>query len=60
MPYGEILARYRSLGGALVTLGSDAHRADAVGKGFAEAVALLESLGFSELFFYEKKNPRSL
>ena len=57
MPHERILSRYRALGGRLITLGSDAHRTCDVGKGFSLASATLEKMGFSELFYYEKKNP---
>ncbi len=47
MPDESVLRRYYALGGRLVTLGSDAHRADRAANGFNEAVRLLERIGFT-------------
>jgi len=47
-PGRETLELYRSLGGELVTLGSDSHRVEQLGFGLAEGLALLRSLGFTE------------
>lgn len=44
--YELVLPWYREAGGALVTLGSDAHTADKFLTGFAEAKALFARLGF--------------
>ncbi len=46
MPGYDLLALYRELGGELITLGSDAHFAEDIGKGIEEAAATLRSLGF--------------
>ena len=50
-----ILEQYRRMGGYLVTLGSDAHTADRLGTGLAEATALLKQLGFRHCFYYENR-----
>ena len=46
MPGYELCGLYRELGGELITIGSDAHRADDVGAGIKEAAAELRALGF--------------
>lgn len=57
-PYGEfmptewILAKYRQLGGYLVTLGSDAHVSAHLGHGLDQGIALLKRLGFRHYFYY--------
>ncbi|MDR3318202.1 MAG: histidinol-phosphatase HisJ family protein [Clostridiales bacterium] len=46
IPNAEILARYYSLGGRLITCGSDAHRAVRLGDKYAVAVAAARKAGF--------------
>ena len=58
MPNPWIVARFRELGGQIVTLGSDAHSAGRVGDGLAEAAALLKSCGFEAAAAFEKRRPR--
>lgn len=52
-----LLKRYYELGGRLVTLGSDAHRTEDVGKGIDEGIELLKEAGFREFAVYEKRQP---
>ncbi|MEG1858348.1 MAG: histidinol phosphate phosphatase, partial [Pseudoflavonifractor sp.] len=52
-----IFARYHELGGEIVTIGSDAHAPQNVGKGILEGCQLLQSLGFRYLTTYEKRRP---
>jgi len=46
---GEILARYRALGGRLLTIGSDAHRAAEIVGGYDEAEQAVREAGFAEV-----------
>jgi len=55
MPEEWIVALYREMGGYLVTLGSDAHAAENLGKGFSEALALLRKYGFRNYYFYRDR-----
>lgn len=57
MPNLELLRRYRALGGELVTLGSDAHCTEDLGKGIDEGMELLKAAGFTQLAVYEKRRP---
>ena len=57
IPSADILARYRDLGGRLLTLGSDAHRPGGIGKGIADAKEMLRTLGFHEYHYFEKHRP---
>lgn len=52
-----ILEDYRNLGGEIVTLGSDAHTAQDVGKGIAPAAELLSSLGYRYYSVYRRRKP---
>ena len=54
---GGILSLYRALGGEIVTLGSDAHRPQDIGRGIAEGQALLRELGFSYFCTYAEGKP---
>jgi len=51
------LSLYKDCGGTLVTLGSDAHRPQDVGKGLREGAALLKELGFTHLARYVRRQP---
>lgn len=53
----ETLELYRSLGGHLVTLGSDAHHPENMGKGIVESCALLKELGFEGVTTYQNRKP---
>lgn len=55
MPDTEILARYRALGGTLVTLGSDAHRKEDVARYFPQAAEWLKSQGVQSLCWMEER-----
>lgn len=56
LPGRALLERYYSLGGRLVTLGSDAHRLADIGAGIDEGEALLRDVGFTEVcWFWERK-----
>ncbi|MBR6709089.1 MAG: histidinol-phosphatase HisJ family protein [Clostridia bacterium] len=52
MPDARVLKLYRSCGGRLVTLGSDAHSAQDVGADLNTAFAMLRDCGFSEYHTY--------
>ncbi|MGM9538271.1 MAG: PHP domain-containing protein [Candidatus Onthomonas sp.] len=56
--YSWLLERYRELGGRLVTVGSDAHRASDAARGLTQIYALLRSKGFTEVAFYQGRQPR--
>lgn len=57
LPDLPLLARYRDLGGKLVTLGSDAHCTADLGKGIDEGMEILKQAGFTEFAVYEKRRP---
>ena len=48
---------YRDLGGEIVTVGSDAHYAERVGRGVDEAYAMLKEAGFKAVTVFRKKKP---
>ena len=56
-PLPGMIARYRELGGRLVTIGSDAHRPEAVGDGIREVHAILRDVGFTEYTVFRGGKP---
>lgn len=57
IPSREILERYRTKGGKLITLGSDAHVAENASVHFEQALGILREAGFRELYYYRKREP---
>lgn len=55
MPGLRCLKLYRELGGTVITVGSDAHRPEDVGSGFAETLSLIKEAGFDRIARYEKR-----
>lgn len=62
-PYGktfptlDILKMYREYGGEMVTIGSDAHRPEDVGKGVQEGIAMASEAGFQYLCYFHEREP---
>ena len=51
------MKRYLELGGKIITLGSDAHRAEDLAADFGNAIELLKSLGVKEIAVFRKRQP---
>jgi histidinol-phosphatase (PHP family) len=51
------LGLFRDCGGELVTLGSDAHRSEQVGRCLVQGAALLHKAGFSRQVFFRGRHP---
>lgn len=51
------IKRYRELGGKLITIGSDAHTANALGNGIKEGIMLAHKCGFDNYVIFEKRKP---
>lgn len=56
-PDENIIRKYKSMGGELITIGSDAHTSDRVGYGIDKAKKLLSDIGFRCYHYYEKRKP---
>lgn len=56
-PEFETVKRFHELGGKYVTYGSDAHYAEDVGKGMAEAYDVMLAAGFAELTMFQQRTP---
>ena len=48
---------YKELGGKLITIGTDAHSADMVGKGIEQGIEVAKSAGFTHYAIFEKHSP---
>ena len=55
MPDEWIIGKYREMGGYLVTIGSDAHVSQNVGKSFEKAIDILRKFGFKNYYYYENR-----
>lgn len=56
-PQDEILDMYKSLGGELITVGSDAHYTEDLAYGIKDAEKYLKEKGFKYLYIYKKRRP---
>lgn len=57
LPSHRLLARFRALGGEILTIGSDAHRPEDVGAGYEAALAAAKAAGFRYLALFEGRRP---
>jgi histidinol-phosphatase (PHP family) len=57
MPPEWVIRRYRELGGELITIGSDAHRAMDIGRGVRQGMQLLLQNGYEYFTFYRDHKP---
>lgn len=58
LPGDDLIAFYRSMGGRLVTVGSDAHFPSDVGAGIKETYKNLAALGFTHVNYYVNREIR--
>lgn len=54
-PCRKILKRYKELGGKIITMGSDAHRALDIMRDFDKARDVLKEIGFEKFCIFEKR-----
>ncbi|WP_100065246.1 histidinol-phosphatase HisJ family protein [Miniphocaeibacter massiliensis] len=59
-PTIEILKWYKELNGEIITIGSDAHIKEDIGAGVFDACKMLEELGYSGIYVFEKRIPKKL
>ena len=53
MPSIDILKMYYDLGGEIITVGSDSHKAEDVGAGIKESIEVLKAIGFKHVYRFE-------
>ena len=56
-PTEEIIARYRALGGEIITVGADAHKPEHVAYDFQKVPALLKHAGFQYYTVFRERKP---
>lgn len=56
-PSTDILKLYRSMGGTIITIGTDAHKSSHMGGFIKESQEFLSSLGFEGFYTYDKMVP---
>lgn len=59
-PHIQILKRYRTLGGELLTIGSDGHKPEHIAWDFQQGESILREAGFSYYSIYKKRKPQML
>jgi len=55
MPDEWIVRMYKDMGGKFVTLGSDAHIADNVGRDFTKAIDMLKKCGYESYYYFQNR-----
>lgn len=58
LPDADVLTRYFELGGTVLTIGSDAHGAENIGRCFAEAAEQLKQIGFTRVAYFKQRKPQ--
>jgi histidinol-phosphatase (PHP family) len=48
---------YKELGGEIITVGSDAHRAEDVGKGVKNCIEIIKEAGFKYIITFNNRTP---
>lgn len=57
-PTLEYVKLYKDLGGEILSLGSDSHFVDDVGKGIFEGAEIAKKAGFKYIAYFEKRQPK--
>ena len=60
LPDLPLVSRFRELGGEYITLGTDAHNADMVGKGLEQGAEVARQAGFTHYAFFVNHQPQLL
>ncbi|WP_312641439.1 histidinol-phosphatase HisJ family protein [Hydrogenoanaerobacterium sp.] len=60
MPPLKYIKRFKELGGEIITIGSDAHRAEHLGSNIADGMELAREAGFAYFSFFKQREPRML
>jgi histidinol-phosphatase (PHP family) len=59
-PTIDILKLYHSLGGEILTIGSDSHHADTVGAYLEDALCLAKEAGFDYIYTFDSRKPKEI
>ncbi|WML41457.1 histidinol-phosphatase HisJ family protein [Neobacillus sp. OS1-2] len=55
LPSMNIIRRYRELGGEILTIGSDSHKAETVGANLVEAYRMAKECGFHTIYKFDRR-----
>lgn len=56
----KVFKIYKELGGKIITLGSDSHKLEDLGAYCKESRDILKSIGFKNIYIYEKRKPKGI
>lgn len=59
-PSIDVLKLYNNLGGEILTIGSDSHRAETVGAHLKDAIELAREAGFEYVYTFELRKPKAI
>ncbi len=59
-PALDVLKLYKNLGGEILTIGSDSHRADTVGSHLDDALEMAKQAGFRYVYTFTKREPQAV
>ena len=59
-PTEEIIARYRELGGEIITIGADAHKPEHIAFDFQKVTGILQAAGFQYFTVFQNRKPEFL
>lgn len=60
LPSMDVLLLYHSLGGKILTIGSDSHRAETVGSNQEVAIKMAKEAGFQGIYVFEKRESKKI
>lgn len=60
MPSGDIIKKYYSLGGRLITVGSDAHVPENASLNFDKAIGFIKEVGFENVYYFKDRKSYSM
>lgn len=58
LPGIDLVKRFKELGGKYITIGSDAHNTENVGKGIDNGIEIAKKCGFSHFTYFEGRMPK--
>ncbi len=56
----DVLRLYHSLGGKILTIGSDSHRSETVGSNQEIAIKMAKEAGFDKVYVFERRTPSTI
>jgi len=60
LPSIDILRLYHTLGGTILTVGSDSHQSETVGSNQKRAIEMAKEAGFEGIYVFEKRKPKKI